>query len=297
MHVRVDKASKVDKDPGATCRPSPSLNLKSSRMMDMDSRILFQYPNDPNAPQSVAVMERDLDFLPEGRFLNDTLIDFGLQCILHHSNSRGQVEQGGPVHLFSSFTYAKICRYYNPKAGYDESFGFGKGPVVGSKIFTKSSLILPINEDNHWYLAIIFITQPFWMMKREGYGPSASVVILDSLAVRCRPLAEERIKRFLQHQARCELEAEGGDDRCIVAKGKVELDLVINVIYPLGPKQENSVDCGCFVLEFAAQFLRSPVNFIHKALIDRDLRGLFTAKEAGTQRSQLEELIKKLMIV
>ncbi|CCM02457.1 uncharacterized protein FIBRA_04556 [Fibroporia radiculosa] len=109
--------------------------------------LILVYP--PTGPGAINIYKSDLKRLDEGSYLNDTLIEFGLKLWLADlkADDPSFAEQ---VHVFSSFFYKKI----NVK---DKDEGYQSVRKWTSKfdIFQKKYIVVPINENFHWYLAII----------------------------------------------------------------------------------------------------------------------------------------------
>jgi Ulp1 family protease len=102
---------------------------------------------------SLNITNGDVSRLNHGEFLNDTLIEFGLKlwlADLHQSNP----ELASQVHVFSSFFYKKLSTKI-PEEGYNSV----KKWTSRFDLFQKKYIIVPINENLHWYLAIIYFPE------------------------------------------------------------------------------------------------------------------------------------------
>lgn len=120
----------------------------SPPIADPDELVLV-YP--PSGPGALNIMGSDLNRLRPHEFLNDTLIEFGLKLWL--SDLRVQnPELAEQIHVFSSFFYKKL----NNKKSLDEGYQSVKKWTSRVNIFSKKYIIVPINENLHWYLAIIY---------------------------------------------------------------------------------------------------------------------------------------------
>lgn len=97
----------------------PKLNEKPT--------ILFSYPF--NAMDAVTITSNELLRLPEGVYLNDSLIDFYLK----HRMDKCSESIRSEVHIFTSFFYNKLS---SPR---QES-------VTKFDIFSKRYLFIPVNE-------------------------------------------------------------------------------------------------------------------------------------------------------
>ncbi|KAG2155898.1 uncharacterized protein EDB93DRAFT_1128735 [Suillus bovinus] len=96
-------------------------------------------------------MGSDLNRLRPHEFLNDTLIEFGLKLWLADLKEQNP-DFAEQIHVFSSFFYKKL----NNKKSLDEGYQSVKKWTSRVNIFSKKYIIVPINENLHWYLAIIY---------------------------------------------------------------------------------------------------------------------------------------------
>jgi hypothetical protein len=109
----------------------------------------LRYPFD--GPGSVSVFESDCDRLEEGEFLNDTLVEFGLKLHLASLQKRNS-ELYDSMYVFNTFLYRQLTKVRGKQdAGYQQVRKW----TAKTNIFDKKFLVLPINENLHWYLAIV----------------------------------------------------------------------------------------------------------------------------------------------
>lgn len=110
--------------------------------------LVLMYP--PGGPGALNIMRSDLKRLEPEEYLNDTLIEFGLKLWL------GELREKDPlladqIHVFSSFFYKKL-NMKNVEEGYQSVRKW----TAKVDLFSKKYIIVPINENLHWYLAIIY---------------------------------------------------------------------------------------------------------------------------------------------
>ncbi|KAH8177390.1 Ulp1 protease family protein [Sarocladium implicatum] len=103
----------------------------------------------PTGRNRTTVDEADIYRLDEGEFLNDNLINFWLRNIQY------QLEANDPdmlkrVYFFSTFFFEKL-KYSNGKIDYSGVRTW----TAKVDVFSYDYLIVPVNENAHWYLAII----------------------------------------------------------------------------------------------------------------------------------------------
>ncbi|KAF9586496.1 hypothetical protein BGW38_003621 [Lunasporangiospora selenospora] len=123
--------------------------------------------------KSIAVHSDDLMRLETKEFLNDTLIEFGLKYI--HANSEAHnptlMDQ---VYIFNPFFFQRLLAKSTKGTG--GGYDTVKGWTSKVDLFRKKYIIIPINENLHWYLAII--VNPGLLVA----GSSAEVDIVATLA-------------------------------------------------------------------------------------------------------------------
>jgi len=96
-------------------------------------------------------MHSDLKRLKPEEYLNDTLIEFGLKLWLNDLRGKDPA-LADQIHVFSSFFYKKLNNRKNPEDGYKSVRKW----TSKIDLFTKKYIIVPINENIHWYFAIIY---------------------------------------------------------------------------------------------------------------------------------------------
>ncbi|KAJ2869107.1 hypothetical protein GGI22_000449 [Coemansia erecta] len=132
-----------------------------------DYALRFEYPR--GGPKAISVTGADISRLYRGEFLNDTIIEFYLRYIgenLRKSNP----ELYSQCFFFNSFFFKKLSHRARATAataaarpGPSASPANPVEPVyqqlkkwtASVKLFDKKYIFVPINENIHWYLAII----------------------------------------------------------------------------------------------------------------------------------------------
>ncbi|KAF8442853.1 hypothetical protein L210DRAFT_3476959 [Boletus edulis BED1] len=111
--------------------------------------VVLMYP--PTGTGALSIMLSDLKRLQPEEYLNDTLIEFGLKLWLNDLRGKDPA-LADQIYVFSSFFYKKLNNKKNPEDGY-KSVRKWTSKV---NLFAKKYIIVPINENIHWYLAIIY---------------------------------------------------------------------------------------------------------------------------------------------
>ncbi|KAI9573550.1 hypothetical protein HD554DRAFT_2167133 [Boletus coccyginus] len=140
-HRRSERQSAI-----RTSRASPSLPPRAQ--LEPDEVVLI-YP--PTGTGALSIMHSDLRRLQPEEYLNDTLIEFGLKLWLNELRGKDPA-LADQIHVFSSFFYKKLNNRKNPEDGYNSVRKW----TSKIDLFAKKYVIVPINENVHWYLAIIY---------------------------------------------------------------------------------------------------------------------------------------------
>ncbi|KAG9026715.1 hypothetical protein FS837_004520 [Tulasnella sp. UAMH 9824] len=157
-----DESSSVSRADGSNARglrrqraAPPVINLNNNEL-------LFSYP-------PLNITRGDLCRLEPGEFLNDTIIEFALKYTTlrpyntsaeasdlhfdrhwHNGLKEKDPHLADDIWVFNSFFYKKLIN----REG--EGYPKVKKWTARVNIFSKKFIIVPINEDLHWYLAIIY---------------------------------------------------------------------------------------------------------------------------------------------
>ncbi|KAF7346574.1 hypothetical protein MSAN_01885500 [Mycena sanguinolenta] len=141
---------------GGGLRRSARQSVAPQRPQVDPDEVILVYPQGQTG--AVNITNGDLSRLAPGEFLNDTLIEFGLKLWLHDLEKENP-ELVKQIHVFSSFFYKKLDnkdvkdkKNKSPEKGYESVRKW----TAKFNLFDKKYVIVPINENLHWYLAIIY---------------------------------------------------------------------------------------------------------------------------------------------
>ncbi|CAM0141114.1 hypothetical protein VKS41_004933 [Umbelopsis sp. WA50703] len=145
------------------------------KQVDSDE-ILFVYPF--TGYGGITVSKADEARLDDGEFLNDSIIDFYMKWILDQLQSRNP-ELASQVHVFNSFFYKRLTQR-NPNSSQSDSL-YERVKKWTSKInlFDKTYVFIPINENWHWYLAVICNLNRM-VPSPKATQPSSTVLLVPS---------------------------------------------------------------------------------------------------------------------
>ncbi|CAH6792415.1 sentrin-specific protease 7 [Phodopus roborovskii] len=290
---------------------------------------LIVYPPPPTKG-GLGVTNEDLECLEEGEFLNDVIIDFYLKYLLLEKASDELVERSHIFSSFFYKCLTRKENNLtedNP----DLSMAQRRHKRVRTwtrhiNIFNKDYIFVPVNESSHWYLAVICFP---WLEEAvyEDFPQTMSqdqqsqhdnktadndprttstastsaedsqstevnmsvpkkmckrpcILILDSLKAASIQNTVQNLREYLE----VEWEVKRKTHREFSKTNMVDL-------CPKVPKQDNSSDCGVYLLQYVESFFQDPiVNFelpIH-------LEKWFPRHVIKTKREDIRELILKL---
>uniref|UniRef100_M4C2N6 Ubiquitin-like protease family profile domain-containing protein n=1 Tax=Hyaloperonospora arabidopsidis (strain Emoy2) TaxID=559515 RepID=M4C2N6_HYAAE len=172
-----------------------------------------------------------------------------------------------------------------------------------SSLFTRSIIFIPINKDVHWSLAVI-LNPGIAGLESSDEDAFSCIAVLDPLGSYHRKAAIIRnLRAFLQMQWASSEGSLGETEAESVSEYGIERVLTSNVETPL---QQNSYDCGVYVLKFAEVMLKNCLELgllaqndgvIGKDVIDNHLGALitssaFTAEDITATRKQIQQYIE-----
>lgn len=220
----------------------------------------------------------DIRVLAHGEMLNDSIIEFYLNYIRARLLRQ---ERRDKVFVFNTFFYQKLTEKQPSISILNKNhrssvgrFEWIKRNFLNIKTWTKKVdifdmdyIVLPINDEMHWYLVIIVKpslavvtkrSEDVEQARRRGssrINPDTFIVVLDSLPDP-NDVKRKCVLDILRDYLECELADKRGSSH------QIYLDRTrIGALYPQGvPHQENYVDCGLYLLQFAEAFLTKPPN-------------------------------------
>ncbi|KAM6292085.1 sentrin-specific protease 7 isoform 2-T2 [Porphyrio hochstetteri] len=319
---------------------------------------LIVYPPPP-AKGGLGVTSEDLECLEYGEFLNDVIIDFYLKYLLLEKVPKHLADR---THIFSSFFYKCLTRTEkNSEGDLKVSAAQRRHKRVRTwtrriNIFNKDYIFVPVNEESHWYIAVICFpwleeavyeecphqnslcqqpqhsplqsenentrtgsllafasncndegeTDTATSLFAEGGSESATsasvldagiskislsnstrqickrpcILILDSLKAGSVQKTVQVLREYLE----VEWEAKRKTHREFNSTTMIDL-------CPRVPKQDNSSDCGVYLLQYVESFFQNPIVNFEQPL---HLEKWFPRQLIRSKREEIRDLILQL---
>ncbi|KAL5558497.1 hypothetical protein UlMin_034708 [Ulmus minor] len=241
---------------------------------------------------AVSISRRDVDLLLPETFINDTIIDFYIKYLQNQIQS----EEKDRYHFFNSFFFRKLADLdKDPNSAFDGKAAFQRVRKWTRKVdlFSKDFIFIPINFSLHWSLIVICHPGEVAAFKDEDVHKSLKVpciLHMDSIKG-----THSCLKNLLQSYLWEEWKERQKETSEEVSSRFHNMRFVSLEL----PQQENSFDCGLFLLHYLELFLaEAPPNFNPFKLIKcaNFLNGnWFPPSEAYLKRTLIQRLIFKLL--
>ncbi|KAA8538179.1 hypothetical protein F0562_027787 [Nyssa sinensis] len=206
-------------------------------------------------PDAVSISKRDVDLLKPDTFVNDTIIDFYIKYL----KNKIQPEERHRFHFFNSFFFRKLADLdKDPSSAFEGRAAFQRVRKWTRKVnlFEKDYIFIPVNFNYHWSLIVICHPGEVAEFQDEDVENSLKVpciLHMDSIKGSHTGL-KDLVQSYLWEEWK-ERQKETYED---ISSRFLNLRFV-----PLElPQQQNSFDCGLFLLHYVECFLEdAPVNF------------------------------------
>ncbi|XWS25380.1 hypothetical protein CRYUN_Cryun27aG0063700 [Craigia yunnanensis] len=241
---------------------------------------------------AVSISKRDVDLLQPETFINDTIIDFYIKYL----KNQIQTEERQRFHFFNSFFFRKLADLdKDPSSISDGRAAFLRVHKWTRKLdmFGKDYIFIPVNFNLHWSLIVICHPGQVAGFKDEDLDKSSKVpCILHMDSIRGNHAGLKNLVQSYLWEEWKERHKETSED---LSSKFLNLRFVSLEL----PQQENSFDCGLFLLHYLELFLaEAPPNFnpfkITKFSNFLNL-GWFPPTEASLKRTLIQKLIFELL--
>ncbi|ORY97584.1 hypothetical protein BCR43DRAFT_244477 [Syncephalastrum racemosum] len=238
-----------------------------------DDDMMFVYPY--HGPGSIEIRWKDYKRLYSRCYLNDVVIDCFLKWLANDNDGKPGSDK---IHMFTSFFYTRL-----KEAGYQGVRSWTKKV----DLFDKHALIIPVNEDFHWYL--IMVINPAACLSSVSEDSTPYICVLDSLTITVR--RKERLAAYRNacnsitdylRQVAQERKGEGLQRTPIIKRAAV-------------PSQQNEFDCGVYLLHFVQCYMEKQ-DEVEQLLVGRGSKhdSAWATADIRTLRVRLRELFQHL---
>ncbi|XXG49167.1 hypothetical protein AAC387_Pa02g3424 [Persea americana] len=241
---------------------------------------------------AVCISKRDIELLQPETFINDTIIDFYIKYL---KNNKIQRKDKHRFHFFNSFFFRKLADLdKDPRSALAGRAAFLRVRKWTRKvnIFEKDYIFIPINFNLHW--SLIVVCHPgeipyFTDEETKAASKVPCILHMDSIKGSHRGL-KNLFQSYLWEEWK-----ERHESSAVVSLRFSNLRFI-----PLElPQQENSFDCGLFLLHYVELFLKeAPVNFNPFKITkfsDFLSPNWFPSAEASHKRSDIHRLINEII--
>ncbi|XP_062203173.1 probable ubiquitin-like-specific protease 2B [Phragmites australis] len=243
-------------------------------------------------PDAVSISKRDAELLLPETFVNDTIIDFYVKYL----STRTEPTEKRRYHFFNSFFFRKLADLDKDQGRAPE----GRAAFLRVRkwtrkinVFEKDFLFIPVNFNLHWSLIVICYPGEVATFKdgdTEVSDKVPCILHMDSLKGSHNGL-KDIIQSYLweEWKERNPESASDNSDKFLNLRF-VSLEL---------PQQDNSFDCGLFLLHYVELFLMDAPSIFNPFKIDVFNNFLsddwFPPAQASLKRSVVQKLIHELV--
>ncbi|TYI94867.1 hypothetical protein E1A91_D02G235800v1 [Gossypium mustelinum] len=235
-------------------------------------------------PDAISISKRDVAFLQPETFINDTIIDFYIKYL----KNKIQPEEQHRFHFFNSFFFRKLAdldKGLSSACQLKAAFERVRKWTRKVDIFAKDYIFIPVNYSLHWSLIVICHTGEVANFRDDGTENLLNVpCILHMNSIRG---SHRGLKNLFQSYLSEEWKERHGEAADDVPSNFLHLQFVQLEV----PQQENSFDCGLFLLHYMELFLlQASPDFCPFKLNMH----WFPPAEASLKRFHIKKLICKI---
>ncbi|XP_019417102.1 PREDICTED: probable ubiquitin-like-specific protease 2B isoform X1 [Lupinus angustifolius] len=244
-------------------------------------------------PDAVSLSKRDVDLLQPDTFINDTIIDFYIQYL----KSQIQADEKPRFHFFNSFFFRKLADMdKNPSSASDGKAAFLRVRKWTRKVnlFEKDYIFIPVNFNLHWSLIVICHPGEAVNFKdKELDKPLKVPCILHMDSIKG---SHSGLKNLLQRYLWEEWKERHKD---ALEENLSSRFLHMRFLPLVLPQQDNSFDCGLFLLHYLELFLAEAPSDFNPFKLTKFSNFLnvdwFPPAEAYLKRTLIQRLIFELV--
>lgn len=275
-----------------------------------DEKVYLIYPIEVDAIDAVTIYNGCLKKLNIPEYLNDNLIDWKIK---HDIRIRRDQDENitKRIHAFSTMFFTKLTEVNDNRRG----FAFVRKWTQNVDIFDKDFLFIPINRDLHW--SLIVIVKPNLLKSDDDNNASASVNIEEEAFLENDDNGDDEPIPCILHMDSLNPYGHSGEKFAKTIRAYLEQEweakkgsklTCSNTAIPFhqcfAPKQENSYDCGVYVIKYV-EYILDHLNDIKpsaKSLKNKKIsRGdnvitnnAFSQDNVTLERTKMRSLLEKI---
>ncbi|ESQ35898.1 hypothetical protein EUTSA_v10006645mg [Eutrema salsugineum] len=243
-------------------------------------------------PDAVSICKRDVDLLQPETFVNDTIIDF----YINYLKNQIQADERQRFHFFNSFFFRKLADLdKDPSSIADGKAAFLRVRKWTRKVdmFGKDYIFVPVNFNLHW--SLIVICHPGEVANYTELDLDDSTKVPCILHMDSIKGSHAGLKNLVQSYLCEEWKERHKDTSDEISSRFMNLRFVSLEL----PQQENSFDCGLFLLHYLELFLAEAPHDFNPFKIYNSSNFLylnwFPPAEASLKRTLIQKLIFELL--
>nr|XP_046913832.1 sentrin-specific protease 6-like [Dermatophagoides farinae] len=291
---------------------------KSKYKNNILDQAILKYPNDEDF-KPIILYGNDLKCLRDGQYLNDNIMNFYLK----YYQINGQIPQEivDKIHIFDAL-FATHLLTVNNKRQYkymenSKTFVNNTNDILENSyhkklkkwtkdidIFSKDFLLIPLVIKGHWFLIILCYIGNVIGNANNSANTASSVmritrqqndvatkrptfIVMDSIDCKIK---RNEIFSYLLGFLRLELKEKRSLEFSSIEWSNFR-SISANV-----PQQQNTYDCGLFVLEYIERFLKAPEDIYNKLLQDKSsLHDWFESETLHHKRAKIQQIILNML--
>ncbi|KAL9687369.1 hypothetical protein QQ045_031769 [Rhodiola kirilowii] len=244
------------------------------------------YPKDDSDP--VTISKRDIDLLQPETFINDTIIDFYVKYL----KDRLEPEKAHRFHFFNSFFFRKLADI--ERSHFDASEGRTSFLRVRKwtrkvNLFEKDYIFIPVNSNLHWSLLVI--CNPGEIAKFEDNNVNGKRKVPCILHMDSIKGSHTGLKNHVQSYLWEEWKEKQNKATEEISSKFFNLRFISLEV----PQQQNSYDCGLFLLHYVELFLEEAPESFNPFHITKYSNFLntdwFTPGDVSLKRAHIQRII------
>ncbi|CDW59329.1 Peptidase C48 domain containing protein [Trichuris trichiura] len=274
--------------------PNDHVPVDNSEPLRKEDRTTRRYSSRYSCYGVIDIKACDIACLDDGNWLNDVIVDFYMEHLLetfmeNHFSKR--------IFCLSSLASSAVQCFHRRACGSENAI---RDPyktfepfTKNVDLFSKDFVLFPLSLSFHWILVII--CYPDWLDLQCGLrlfpDRKSCILMFDSFGTSTHSSITAQRLRYL-------LESEWKAKKVPLGRELPPFDsLSIPARSMKVPLQQNSSDCGLFVLHYAEMFLKC-LSEGHKFSLSEfcrsDLREWFPPADIERKRSEIRNLVLKL---